>query len=78
MLRAHRRAVRRRRAAASSRAVPQPKRRGVAYLTHGFPDGCATDSVRWADNHYHPNHQSAEGDVATAHVRKTTADDVRL
>ncbi len=52
-------------------------RAGVAYLVHGFPDGCATDAARWAINHYHPNHKSAEGDVAAAHVRKTTEDDVR-
>jgi hypothetical protein len=52
-------------------------RAGVAYLVHGFPDGCATDATRWASNHYHPNHKSAEGDVAAAHVRKTTEDDVR-
>ena len=52
-------------------------RAGVAYLVHGFPDGCASDPKRWARNHYHPNHKSAESDIATAHVRKTTEDDVR-
>jgi hypothetical protein len=52
-------------------------RAGVAYLEHGFPDGCATGAERWASNHYHPNHKSAEGEVAAVHVRKTTEDDVR-
>ncbi len=52
-------------------------RAGVAYLEHGLPDGCATDTERWASSHYHPNHKSAEGVVATAHVRKTTEDEVR-
>ncbi len=52
-------------------------RAGVAYLVHGFPDGCAVGAERWAANHFHPNHKSAEEEVARAHVRETTESDVR-
>lgn len=44
---------------------------------HGFPDGCAALSAVPATTTTQTTSRLTEGDVATAHVRETTEDDVR-